>query len=105
MFMAAISLKGRRCGGTNRCDPSIIHQRVYVFVCVCMDGPACRLVTQSLSCYFFTIILVITSHNSSLLSESLALMVFLAELDFLCAPAVFMHTTSPPIPPCIPPFF
>lgn len=44
-----------------------------VCVCVCPET-APRLVTQSLSCYFFTIILVITLLYFSLLSESIFLM-------------------------------
>lgn len=55
-------------------------------------------------CYFFTIILVITMLYFSLLSESISLMVFLADLAFLCAAAVFMHTASFPVPPSVPPF-
>ena len=95
MFITIISLTGRRCRGADRCNPSILHQTLCV--CVCVLSTASRLDTQSISCSFVTIIWVITLLYLPLPSESRLLMVFLAELDFLSAAAVWMQTTSPPI--------
>lgn len=63
--------------------PSYTRVCMYsVYMCVCVYGPEAAS-RQSLSCHFFSIIWMITLLHFSLLSESIFVMILLAEL-FLC---------------------
>lgn len=86
-----VSFTGKRCRGADKCNPSVLHQRL---------PPG--YVTQSLSFYFFIIILVITS---LLLFTSVRWPYFWWHL-WLSWPfsQLSTNTTSLPITPCIPPF-